>query len=70
MTLFDYMKSLKPDITEEEAEFIIWEETAYPACGTGEYFDKQLSEALGVDYEEGRLKKFMGWSENETEETK
>lgn len=26
----DYMKTFRPDITEEEAEYILWNETCYP----------------------------------------
>jgi apolipoprotein N-acyltransferase len=26
----DYMRLFKPDITKEQAEFILWEETSYP----------------------------------------
>lgn len=29
-TWIDYMRRLKPDITDEEAEYILWNETCYP----------------------------------------
>ncbi|HVT84315.1 MAG TPA: hypothetical protein VHD35_03890 [Chitinophagaceae bacterium] len=30
MSWLEVMKTYKPDITEEEAEYILWEETCYP----------------------------------------
>lgn len=30
MTWIDYFKQFKSDITEEEVDFILWEETCYP----------------------------------------
>lgn len=30
LSFVDLMKKYKPDITEEEADFILWNETCYP----------------------------------------
>jgi len=32
MTYFDFFKRIKPDITEAEVEFILWERTPFPVA--------------------------------------
>lgn len=33
MTILEFMKYYDPNISEDTADFILWEETAFPCCG-------------------------------------
>lgn len=57
MTYIDYIRSYKKSISDEEAHFIIWNMTAWPACGFGAYLDKQICDALRIKWNRKRFER-------------
>ena len=43
MAWLDYIKEFFPDVTEQQADFILWEKTAFPMGGK-EMVEKQIRE--------------------------
>lgn len=51
MTWGDLIRKYKPEATDEEVEFILWERTAFPMAPT-EYVIKQIEEFFKSNGEE------------------
>lgn len=64
MNVRQYIRLYRPNATDEMIDFILWNQTAFPACGFSAYLDRQVCKALGIKWRRKRwerlYKRVMG----------